>query len=817
MPPSQSVPRVPCVPNRTRLTPVKKLKPFCIAFAVSAPLLLGACSSSDDDDDDHNPPVEQPGPGEPGEPGEPSPEPAPEPATLLEESFDAADGAAMPRGWSQATGDAGAISQRDGSLFVDGTSNNSAGTAVTLPASLAAQGNYRIDVTFTIAEANNTSRWVSIPYRISATSNMEPYVQMAIRQAATANNGTELAYREDGQWTVPFTSAFSEDIDPAKTYTATIVAYGNRVQQFLDGQLLHDAELDASRATGGVALQAAGAVMRVDHVIVKEQLTPLPSLGDIYEAPEPATGASLAPTLVGRYTSDPATAAAASNLMFDIDSGLNLLTASSESAGTLAQFLDQDSHAIPVLRLRDSATIEALAKLVEERQLVDITLVSDDADLLAEARAALPALRTALDLSASTLTPSRADLYSVVQQTNRSGSKIAILPPQLIERDAVAYLQRMLITAWAGAGDDSAMRAATVLASGVNGVVTPAVDRYAALLAQLPENTLLRKPLIVGHRGVPSRVDENTLEGAIDAYALGADAIESDIYLTTDGHIVVMHDTTVDRTTDGTGEIESMSLAEVQALTTTQGLKVPTLAQFFEEFKGEPVTQFVEIKTYNPAIIEPLKALIEEHGVEDQVIVISFSQDQLKLARQVMPEVSGGYLTSVPPGDDTTRNVRHILAGTQALSSTFNPSYGNLTPAIMEAAKHRGTTFWPWTFRDEAVAESYYAAGTHGLTTDYAQWFSDYPVTLQADASATAAIGAPVVLPATLVTQVGASQPAKATQFVVVESTAPHDTANGELTFSAPGTAVVMAAHTQDLGAGNTYTILSQPITLTIN
>ena len=816
MPASQSVPRVPCVHNRTRLTPVKKLKPFCIAFALSTPLLLGACSSSDDDDDDNTPPVEQPGPGEPGEP---APEPAPEPATLLEESFDGADGAAMPQGWAQVGGVEGAIAQRDGSLFVDGTSNNSVGTAVTLPESLAEQGNYRIDVTFTIASANNATRWVSFPYRISASSNMEPYYQMAVRQTATANNGTELAYRQDGQWTVPYTSAFSEDIDPAKTYTATIVAYGNRVQQFLNGQLLHDGELSADRATGGLALQAAGAVLRVDHLTVKEQLEPLPSLGDIYDAPEPQTDASLAPTLVGSYTSDPATAAAASNLLFDIDSGLNLLTANGESAGTLAQFLDQDAHAIPVLRLRDASTIEALVKLVEERQLVDITLMSDNADLLAEARAALPALRTALDLSATGLSNSRADLYSIVQQTNRSGSKIAILPPQLVDRDAVAYLQRMLITVWASsASNDSATRAATILASGVNGIVTPSVDRYAGLLAQLPENTLLRKPLVVGHRGVPSLVDENTLEGAIRAYELGADAIESDIYITTDGHIVVMHDTTVDRTTDGTGEVESMSLAEVQALSTTQGLQVPTLAQFFEEFKGEPVTQFVEIKTYNPAIIEPLKALIEEHGVQDQVIVISFSQDQLKLARQVMPEVSGGFLTSVPPGNDSTRTVRHILAGTQALSSTFNPSYGNLTPAIMETAKHRGTTFWPWTFRDETVAKSYYVAGTHGLTTDYAQWFSDYPVTLEpASTNTTATVGMPLALGGSLISQVGDSVASKFTQFVVVESTAPHEAGNGELTFTGPGTAVVMAAHTQDLGGGHTYTILSQPVSLTVN
>ncbi|MEI2416970.1 glycerophosphodiester phosphodiesterase family protein [Orrella sp. JC864] len=789
-----------------------KLRSLCLTLAASLALMLAACSSSDDDHED------SPSPQQPSEPGSPAPEPpAPEPATLLDESF---DGASLPQGWRQVSGLVQTVSVRDGSLIIDGTYHNTAGTAVALPDTLARHGNYRVDVTFTILSANNDGRWGSIMYRTSpSAANLEPYYQMAVRQNAAAGNGTELAWRENGAWTVPYTAAFGEAIDPAKTYTATLVVHGTRARQYLDGQLLHDAELSETHLAGGLGLQTAGAVLRVDHVTVKEQLEPLPSLGDMYEAPEPQTGAALAPTLVGGYRSDPATAQGAGNLLMNLDAGLNLHSLSGESAGTLAEFLDRPGHAIPVLRIADAATVQALAPLAQARNLIDITLVSDNAQLLALARQTLPRLRTALDFTGADLGGSRADLLSIVQATNRSGSKIAIVPPALLDRDSVAYLQRMLITVWAGAVDHdrSAAHAAAVLTSGVNGIVTEQVQTYAELLARLPEGTLLRKPLVVGHRGVPSLLDENTLEGAIRAYELGADAIESDIYLSADGHVVVMHDATVDRTTDGTGQIESMTLAQIQALSTiNNGYKVPTLAQYFAEFKDKPVTQFVEIKTGNPAIIEPLRELIQAHGVQDQVIFISFLQDQLARARQAMPEVSAGFLSAVPAGADPSRIVRQILTHTQAMSSTFNPSYNNLTPAILEAAKHRGTTFWPWTYRDEDVARQHYQAGTHGLTTDYAQWFSGYAAQLRAPAQASAAAG-PLSLPVQLLRQDGSSQTVQADRFVLVQASAPHAlAADGQLSFSGPGSAVVLAVHTHDMGNGRSYRIVSQPIAVTV-
>jgi glycerophosphoryl diester phosphodiesterase len=119
----------------------------------------------------------------------------------------------------------------------------------------------------------------------------------------------------------------------------------------------------------------------------------------------------------------------------------------------------------------------------------------------------------------------------------------------------------------------------------------------------------LRKPFIIGHRGVPSLEDENTLESAKHAVALGADIVENDIYLTKDQHLVVMHDATVDRTTRSTGKIEEMSLAQVQQLKSkNKAYPIPTLAEYFTTFKHNPnFVLMIEMKSANPALVAKMQ------------------------------------------------------------------------------------------------------------------------------------------------------------------------------------------------------------------
>ena len=142
---------------------------------------------------------------------------------------------------------------------------------------------------------------------------------------------------------------------------------------------------------------------------------------------------------------------------------------------------------------------------------------------------------------------------------------------------------------------------------------------------------------IVGHRGNAAHAPENTIESFRQAVDLGVDALELDVHLSGDGHVVVIHDSTLDRTTNGSGRVERLTLAEIREADagarftrdggTTwpyreRGVTVPTLDEVLGTFPGTPL--LIEIKA--DAASRPARALIEHHGAVDRCIVASFRE-----------------------------------------------------------------------------------------------------------------------------------------------------------------------------------------------
>jgi len=793
-------------------------KQFLYVMMLAAIAGLAGCNSGSNSGGVDSP-ITKPDPTPDSEPDpEPEPEPEPNPKVLLQENFEAVADGKLPEGWVAMSGTEDMFYTNNGSLFVDGRGNNYTPVSLKLPDTLQDKSNYRIDVVFTIQEANTNTRWVGFQYRVGM--GVEPYYQMAIRQKATAENGTEHALRNQGEWAIVDKQRYSENIASDQMYTATIVAHGDRVQHFLNGQLMQDSELDSQFAQGGVAFQAAGSLLRVDEVTVTEQLTALPPLSPMAEVAELDTGASMAPSIA---TAVPTLAELALEpslpIFLKLDDQLMLTTEDGGSLGYLDSLLEGEQfNALPMFYVTSQTAVDALVPVVEKHQLFDITLVSNSAELLRDARVKMPMIRAAMDFTGAGLTTAPADLLSITQETNRAKAKIAILPAPLLDKASVIYLQNRLVSVWGSLVAPTNEQTTDVLLAGVNGLVTDTPEQAQEFLAKLPENTLLRKPLIVGHRGVPSLVAENTVAGAVKAAELGADAVESDIYLTKDNHIVVIHDGTVDRTTDGTGPVEEKTLDELKALTVEGAHDVPTMDEFFTALKGKEVVHFIEIKSGKLEIVEYLKQAIDRNDVWDQVIVISFNSDQLLKLQEVMPGVSDGFLTGFATDSNMTKNLRQILKATQLYSSTFNPSYKNLSPSVMEASRHRGTTFWPWTFRDQTEAESYYLAGTHGMTTDYAQWFSDYPVSVDpvvGNINVAANVG--VAVDVTLTTQLGETQAAEANRFIVLTSSVDYTNDGASLMFTAPGTATLLPVYEYTLGNGAAYRVIGARVAVTIN
>lgn len=159
--------------------------------------------------------------------------------------------------------------------------------------------------------------------------------------------------------------------------------------------------------------------------------------------------------------------------------------------------------------------------------------------------------------------------------------------------------------------------------------------------------------LIYGHRGASAYAPENTLEAFQLAMNMGADGFELDVHMSSDGHLVVIHDETVDRTTNGTGFVRDFTLAQLKTLdasngmTAYQGARIPTLEEVFNLVRHTRHIVNVEIKTdecFYPGIEEKCLELAAGMGLEERVIYSSFNHFTLMKLRQMKPDVRLGML-----------------------------------------------------------------------------------------------------------------------------------------------------------------------------
>ncbi|SRR5581483_1781778 len=165
--------------------------------------------------------------------------------------------------------------------------------------------------------------------------------------------------------------------------------------------------------------------------------------------------------------------------------------------------------------------------------------------------------------------------------------------------------------------------------------------------------TELPRPVIFAHRGASAHAPENTLASFELALAQGADAVELDAKLSADGEVVVFHDTTLDRTTDGTGRLAQKTLAELRSLDAGsffsekfRGEKIPLLSEVFEAV-GKRLFINVELTNYSTPrdqLVEKVCELVKKHALEDRVIFSSFLASNLKKAQRILPQVPRALL-----------------------------------------------------------------------------------------------------------------------------------------------------------------------------
>lgn len=205
--------------------------------------------------------------------------------------------------------------------------------------------------------------------------------------------------------------------------------------------------------------------------------------------------------------------------------------------------------------------------------------------------------------------------------------------------------------------------------------------------------------IVMAHRGYSNKAPENTMAAFEMALEVGSGGIELDVHLTKDGEVVVIHDPTVDRTTDGTGKVSDFTMAEIQELDAGswfapefKGEKLPSLRQVLDIVKDENILLNIETKTALgfEALNEKVALLLDEYALWEKTIISSFNHYALAHFKQVKPQVRTGILYNCAL-------VNPWVYAKSIGASALHPNHLTIVPELVEAAQQNGLMVNVWT------------------------------------------------------------------------------------------------------------------------
>jgi glycerophosphoryl diester phosphodiesterase len=271
----------------------------------------------------------------------------------------------------------------------------------------------------------------------------------------------------------------------------------------------------------------------------------------------------------------------------------------------------------------------------------------------------------------------------------------------------------------------------------------------------------LSQPLVVAHRGLSAGMPENTLPAFRHALDIGADAIELDLRPTADGQPVVIHDPTVDRTTNGTGTVSAMTLRQIQALDAGSkagpgfaGERVPSYADVLTQLGPTRARLVIDIKTSRNMSLADIIRLTREHGMVDRVIVAVRTLEDLRRIKALEPRIQTLALIPTPitidafadAGADVIRLWSDWIDGDLA-SPVAPPAQG-----LIAAVRARGKKLWILVGRSvppdgaklRSLLQSLAIAPVDGVMTDAPEVLIDIERATRAGKSSCPATGSPV-------------------------------------------------------------------------
>jgi glycerophosphoryl diester phosphodiesterase len=213
--------------------------------------------------------------------------------------------------------------------------------------------------------------------------------------------------------------------------------------------------------------------------------------------------------------------------------------------------------------------------------------------------------------------------------------------------------------------------------------------------------------LRVGHRGARAYEPENTLRSFRKALELSVNAVELDVRMTKDGEIVVIHDPGVNRTTNGTGLVSTLTLKEIRQLKTEKDEKIPTLEEALE-FLDKKVKVLIELK--ETGLEAKVLKIVQKEELENNVVIVSFLEDALRRVKELNEKIETGLIY--------VKHKNPVKTATDLKASYLLPLYRFTHTADVQKAHQNGLKMIVWTINKPEEVADYIKKGVDGITSD---------------------------------------------------------------------------------------------------
>ena len=625
-------------------------------------------------------------------------------------------------------------------------------------------GDFTLEMKFKINSYEAEDRWFGVMYhtKIDSSNNLTGYM-MNYRVNGKSAQST-ITIGDSG-------ATFSDHMIKEKagnvlndnaTHTLKIICSGSKVSHYMDNSLIinydykyySDGLSQLYHSNGGFALIVNRMSLTVSSLTVTGERSAAKEfdtfLNVSYNPEDDFTGEVAAvidvnskdelQSLIKQNGIKPTTA------IITVDENMNACDENKTSLGVSLRdiylgYLYQ--RIIPAVYIKSETIAEKFIEYYYKNlNILDMFVVSDNPKIVKMVRDELCYIRGIIDYSKKTI--SKDDWQDVVEESNVSMASVVILNPKDANYEAIRYIQARFKSVWINNKSMKKIDVTEQVTSGAYGIIYDDFEFVYSVLKSYKNNAKMmnRMPYNIAHRGLCLSIAENSLEGFIQSYNNGATHIEIDIRLTKDNQIVIMHDDSLNRTTNGEGLVNQLTLNQIKkykidsyydkqlgavAIPNSSDYKdIPSLDEVFKEFKDKDVVLVVEIKSYEEELVRQMKTLIEKYDMADNMVVITFSNDQLVNMKNILPNIPTATLNS-----GSVDNLDSILTTLAVKNCGYDGGNWMAINGHYDKLALRGYSSWCWTYQNESEIWNAINRGILGVTNNEANKIADYALRIK--------------------------------------------------------------------------------------